>query len=224
MPRSRKNKGAGGGIVRIKFKSYLTTAAASNVLVLALSPANLGSGSITPIYTGFELFRFTRLSVHLLPRANLSTLSCGYNADATMGSPAGHHDVMALLDSQIVAGASTVNGSTIQMSFSVNPKRLAGQLNWYKCTPDASDTGLEQQGALVWYSTAATDAVNSVIEGIIEFKNPVDPTIALNMLKTQIRTELIEEFKSSVAPALPLSWKGSVAGDQSPVSSGRLKV
>ncbi len=197
--RARRNNQAngGGGIVKIQFKSFLTTAVSTNVLVLALSPANLGSGSITPIYTGFELFRFTRLKVTLLPRANLSTLSSGYNADAVMGSPGTHADVMALLDSAIIAGVSTVNGSTVPVHYRVNPKRLRGQLNWYKCTPDAGDTGLEQQGALVWFCTGASDAINSVVEGVVEFKNPVDPTIALQKLKSVVRSELIEEFRTA---------------------------
>ncbi len=212
-------------MVRIAFKSYLTTSLASNVAVITLTPANLGSASINAIYTGFELFRVVRLHVHMLPRANLSTLACGYNADPVSSSPGGLFDVMALLDSGIIAGASTLVGSTVPVDFTINPQRLKGQLEWYKCTPDASDTSFEAQGALIFYGSGASEAVLTVLSGTVEFRNPVDPTVALSQLKTKLRTELIEEFKSSVAPALPLSWKGSsTVGSQSPDSSGRVRT
>lgn len=193
MPRRYKESKVGGRVVRVEFHSYLSSAMSSGVAVIALSPANIGSASITNILAGFEQYRFTRLSVHLVPRGASNALACAYTPDPVQGSPASFADVMAQLDATLIIAPS---GHTVNQSFTVDPFRLKGQLEWYKCTADASDTSFENQGSLMWFGTT-TEAINTILRGTIEFRNPVDSTVAVQRMRDQIRAEVFDEIKAS---------------------------
>ncbi len=204
MPRRRKQESKSGGrIVRVEFHSFLTNALSSGVAVIALSPANIGSASITNILAGFEQYRFTKLSVHLLPRGANNSLAAAYTPDPVIGSPASAVDVMAQLDSAFISGPS---GHVANQSFSVDPFRLKGQLEWYKCTADASDSGFENQGSLMFFGTT-TEGITTILRGTIEFRNPVDSTVAMQRVRDQIRAEVIDELKASTL-SVPRSPSG----------------
>ncbi len=186
MPKSKKSpKGLGRqpSVVRIPFQYYMNQAMTSGAIQLQVTPQSFTT--LNPISDVYELYRFTELQYEILPRGSLNTLSVGYYPDAFVTNPASQITAMANLDAIIIPG---VSAQTTPVKHTVPQSRLRGQLPWYKCVGDAAGTDMEVQGLLV-YIGSGTEATNSIIRGICEFKNPMDATAALNKMRSAILLE-----------------------------------
>ncbi len=197
MPKSKKTKRGiqQVNVTRIPFKQFVTGALASNVLQLNCSPLTLGT--LPSLTTGFELYRFTRLRYKLLARTftgATGTMTLAYYPEPVISGPGSLNANMENVDCIVNAGGCTVNSDW----HVVPQERLHGMLSWYKCNLDAGDTEFENQGVFAFYGSGATDLAYAVIEGVCEFKNPVDSSIAFKKLKEQVRDEVISEYKMRV--------------------------
>ncbi len=206
MPRRSKN-GRNSDITRVHFRQRFATAASSNVVSVGLQPSAIGV--LAQIATSFELYRFRKLRMIAYPPEPATIdgpwAAC-YIPDAVVSNPNAINSVLEVVDSVYQAGGSSTVGyaMTVPQTHVVNGKRLAGQLDWYKATADAADPELETQGRIMAYTTGATQAINLLIEGVCEFKNPIDSNLALRRLKDlakeEVREEVLAEMKSSISP------------------------
>lgn len=208
----RRSKQSKGNITVTKWRHLTSNAMAGGVLVVNLTGSNTvwTSQYLTSLLSCYELWRLRKLKVTLHPRSSTqSSLGCCYIPDVDVTNPATLADVVDELDSVVQPGA---NRTSVFYSFSVPSVRLKGQLDWYKCTPDAAATGFEGPGSLVFFGTG-TETIDCVIDGEIEFKNPIDASIAMKSMKDKVRQEVIDEIKQSIpAPQplqIPASWRNS---------------
>jgi len=124
--------------------------------------------------TNFDLFRVVQLRYRIFPMDPTDTVNqvAAFVPDIDV-------------QTQTVAALSESTLSTIQTPFCgvasrwVNVPRasLKGMLDWYKCTADAGAAEFESQGLII-ISGGLSDQVTLEVEGIVEFKNPVNDTLA----------------------------------------------
>ncbi len=190
MGRRRLRKSSASGPVRIPFQQIVISAMTAGSFQLAVSPPNFGV--LAEIYTGYSLYKFTRLEYQLLPRLNGTTdssITLAYYPDATVTAPGSVNAAMENLDAIIQMDAATVPTKWHK----VPPSRLKGLIPWYKCQPDASASDFEQQGTLQFFGTS-TEATYGLVRGVCEFKNPVDSSTAMKRIKDRVRAELKAEL------------------------------
>ncbi len=206
MPKNKQRK---NDVVTVPFQMFLTTAMSAGALQVSLNPGNFSH--LAEIFTGFSLFRFTKLGYQLLQRPSATAaVVVGYYPDAIITAPGGLTQAMENIDAIYQSAVSTVT-VPIRGCHWVPPSRLRGQLSWYKCTADTGDTGFESQGVLMFTGTAA-EAVQCIVQGVCEFKNPVDASIALSNMKQKIRNEVVAELNSQISTAVasPLALKSGL--------------
>ncbi len=185
----RKSKGRSSNIVRVPFQAYLTTALTAGTLQQSLHPSALSN--LAAISSVYELYRYTQLSYQLQPRPTSgNSLTVGYYPDATITSPSGQSQALENLDARVIAGAGL---QTVPVSHTIPPARLRGQLEWYKAVQDAAANEFEVQGYLSFFGTG-TEAVNTIVRGVCEFKNPIDAGTAYQVVKKKVMDEMAKEL------------------------------
>ncbi len=192
MPRRKRGgskpfrRGRGGGwvsnlrpnVVRAPFQAFFQNTMTTGNLQIAMAADNFAN-NLTSMATVYELYRFVELEYELLPRPTSSNiLVVGYYPDATVTSPSGTATAMENLDAIVMPA---VGNMTVPIKHRVPSARLRGALSWYKSTDDSSDIEFDTQGFLVFTGTGS-EAVNCIVRGVCEFKNPVDASAGINRM------------------------------------------
>ncbi len=173
-------------IVRAPFQAFFQNAMTAGALQLSVAADNFAN-NITSMALVYQNYRFVELEYELLPRpASSNILVAGYYPDATVTSPAGPSTAMENLDA--IAMPATGH-QTVPVKHRVPLARLRGQLQWYKCTDDASDIEFDTQGIIVFTGTG-TELVNCIVRGVCEFKNPVDASAGLQRMRSLLEDSI----------------------------------
>ncbi len=214
MPKTRNGYNTRrSNITCVPFRQLVTAAMSGGTLQRSVYPANLGS--LASIAAGFEFFRVKSLNIRLYPRAaGANDIAVAYFPDATVGGASSVAQLMETPDALFMPGANEV---TIPRSLKIPSVRLQGQIPWFKATIDASDIEFESQGTLVWFGTS-TEVVDTELWGVVEFRNPLDSSLAMARLKDQLRAEVVTEMSSSLRPRSNVGGK-AVGLDESKISS-----
>ncbi len=193
--RSKKTKSRSVNVVRVPFHAFRVDTMTGGALQIQLQPS--GWAALNGMYPAFELFKFTRLRYRFQPRLNGSTDSfivVGYYPDSVQAAvPTTIQLAMDNLDAIIQSDHATVPTAW----HSVPASRLKGMISWYKCTADAADPNWESQG-LLQFTGAGVEAVYLEVEGICEFRNPVDASVSMARMKDIARKEILDEMKKTV--------------------------
>lgn len=154
-----------------RLNNIVLTAGAATV---SLNPTNVQLGSLAEIYTGFDLYRIKRLRFRIHPNAAMGFAQSAAFYPETLVTPSSVTTNSEATDSCVQVKDSSIPSRWVN----VPPIRLKGQLDWYKCTPDGSAGELETYGLIAIQGTT-TETVNLEIDLLVEFKNPVDASVAL---------------------------------------------
>jgi len=197
MGKKKRRAASPSKVVRIPFQQFITGSMTAGSLQTQLTPANMGC--LAEIYTGYDLYKFTRLEYQLQPRPNATTdnpVTFAYYPEAVITAPGTVNAAMENLDCIV-----QMDGATMPTRWHKVPAaRLRGQISWYKCQPDAAATEFEVQGILQAFGSS-TEAVYAIVRGVCEFKNPVDSTTALKRIKDLVRVEILQEFRDQAVNA-----------------------
>lgn len=173
------------------FHRLSTVALSSGQLQLALAPGTFTS--LINLRDSFELYRFVKLRYRLHPAVITADTAqvVGYYPEGTVTSPS---FPSATADCVAMASRCTVPS----IWHEVAPARLQGIAQWYKSNPDSADIDLEWQGII---NVTGTSSENAIIEmdGVCEFKNPIDPTAAMSAMRQRV----YQELKTQIAPPTP---------------------
>lgn len=169
--------------IQVPFRFYDATANASSLRVYALTGGQIGVSTTVAgaqggtsvarlnISTNYAFFRFVRLKVTMVPDGtnNTSLAYCPAGGGVTIPS------------SQVVnlgnPHAQFIGGSyTVPKVLNLGPEALRGQFQWYRC--DGTVTAAEYNQGYLFLVGGATATTVMIFEGVVEYKEPVNPNEA----------------------------------------------
>jgi len=164
--------------VRIPFSFLLTqtTSSSTNILSAALDPnaGIFGSTRVAAVAALFNMYRFTKLKIGMLPFTFTSLDECialGYLPGVITTAAPTTANAVYNLPCSCALSASDLNPTGIDV-----PKRLLvgqGPLKWWKCS-NSTDSFEENQGQIYAIGTVSSSASYFfTLEGICEFSGPV---------------------------------------------------
>ncbi len=159
-------------ITQVPFHNAITFALAGGISNLQVAPANLATRTAT-ISDAFNLYRVARLRYRIHPHTLANEiLVAGYVSDTVDGTvtfaAAAESAAMCVFGMQSTCPSDWAN---------VSSSALRGALPWYKAVPGTPTTWEEVAGVINFASSnaASTATVCLELEGVLEFKAPIDP-------------------------------------------------
>jgi hypothetical protein len=146
------------------------TASAGGITSIVVIPTNFGA-RLTGLSDSFQLFRFTKLDLHLrLNTTSQGPVNVGYTSANLEVAATTATDISFFERSQVVWP-----GQTIPAVLKLSQKDLTGMIPWYR-RGTAYDNTLENQGEIWVGGLANAEAAYPMFAtGIIQFKDPVAP-------------------------------------------------
>jgi hypothetical protein len=175
----------------VGFKFLSNEANVSSIKTISLAKGYVSDGTdsssrLLGIADQYTYFRFKKLKVTVYPAAT-SAGCCYVPANDNATAPSTMEALMEQPHSVFVSSTMTV-----PKSFTLNAQDMRGPFDWYRCsrvggtTPDATEY---TQGVL-YVRASATETVNVLIEGVIEYKGAVEANVALERMKAQVLASL----------------------------------
>lgn len=192
--RSGVDKAARMDLTATAFKYYWTGSLSSNLANLTSGGLLAADVRLAEMFDSWSNYRFKQLKVTLFPTST-AEISVSFIALAASASVGPSSIVENLSQPHSLFNSSTM---TVPVKMKLNYGHIKGRQAWYG-TEQSVDL---QQFQLYIRGAGATDVFRIVIEGICEFKDPKEESIA--MRESRIRAKILEEMKSSLIVPLPL--------------------
>lgn len=198
MPkRNKKNRGVTSetGVVRVPFRCVWdrTTGAGSVYNALSVQAGQLFDNVPTSICTRlanisaqYVFFRLSEILITMHPSSNATaSLQClGWvPAGGGLTAPATLADIAEMTKSTLLT-----QNVTVPVKVRLSRKELTGQFPWFRCD-QTGDSSEYQQG--VFYNFINVSGARQLyhIKGVMEYRTPVDPTVAITRLRAVIAEE-----------------------------------
>jgi len=158
----------------IPFHQTFSPSLTTGTQTTQLTPAQI-SARVSALSDNFELYRLTRLKFKIHPCVSQAAeVFCAAFYSNILDTTASFSGIVEGPACAIISGKATVPTNWVNV-----PKAcLAGALPWYKAQAGAPDPWEEVAGVLVLASDSGASSASLTIEvdGVIEFKNAVDPS------------------------------------------------
>jgi hypothetical protein len=164
-------------ITVVPFRSVAGMGGASTTAATPLQPSTFSR--VGAIADAYDLFRVTKLRFRILPNAAVASL--GWYPGINDTAPANTANFGENVYATIISASATAPSPWVD----VPPAALRGMFAWYKSVPGTLDPSEETQGNIYNLSTAAAGTHLYEVEGIFEFKGPVN-TGATPMLRASL--------------------------------------
>ncbi len=160
--------------VSVPFHNAFQFSLAAGISNLAITPQNLSSRAAS-LADSFNLYRLKRFRYRFHPSTLANEIVVGgYVSDTVDGTIT----FASAAESQTLA-IQSLQSSVPSAWADVSTETLRGALPWYKSVVGTPSTWEEQAGVINFASSngSSTAAVNIELEGVIDFKSPVDPSL-----------------------------------------------
>lgn len=180
-------RGRGLNITRTRFHALTTSTLSSGGSSQSVGPGL--NSTLTAMAAVYELYRVSKLRYRLHPNASQSTaLIAAYYPEAQVTIPSIDQN------SENIDCCMLFEDTTVPTPWHNVPRsRLKGQIDWWKCVPDAGASEFEIQGIIVLTGTG-TDAFRLEMDGVVEFKNPIPAAAAAAVHKQRAMDEVRKDF------------------------------